>query len=182
MLELSRAFSIPCPLQLLHPNFHCKKHKNKFVNQIVMAHRNETFACNAIFMFCKKRRFQQLPCGFMRFHHTTINRLWILFWCNFLLCKHIRGASMNHSLARHGKIICDLLQPFRKISQKVVRISTVIPLFIFVFGFLRVVCTSLLSQVCHFALLLDLLKMQPMSPAVAMYKTSWYQNWMTTLE
>ena len=38
----------------------------------------------------------------MRFHHSTINRLWNLLRCNFLNCNHFRDASMNHSLARHG--------------------------------------------------------------------------------
>ena len=40
------------------------------------------------------------------------------------------------------QIICELRQPFRKISQTVVRISTVIPLFIFVFGLFEVIRTT----------------------------------------
>ena len=62
------------------------------VNQVVMGHRSETFACIAIFMFCEWRRFLSLPCGFMRFHHTTINRFGNLLGCNFLLRSHLRGA------------------------------------------------------------------------------------------
>ena len=41
--------------------------------QNVMGHRRETIACNAIFVFCKLRRFHSLPCGLMRFHFSTIN-------------------------------------------------------------------------------------------------------------
>ena len=48
------------------------------------------------------RRFHSVPCGFMRFHSATTNRLWNLFGCNFLLCSHLRGASMNHPFARHS--------------------------------------------------------------------------------
>ena len=52
--------------------------------------------------FVGGRRFHWLPCEFMRFYFSTINRLWNLLRCNFLLCNHFRGASMNHSHARHG--------------------------------------------------------------------------------
>ena len=32
------------------------------------------FACNVVFMIWGLRRFHSLPCGFMRFHFSTINR------------------------------------------------------------------------------------------------------------
>ena len=59
-------------------NFHRLGHWNKFVNQIVMTHRSETFACNEIFVIFRKRRFQAMPCGFMRFHYATL-----IFWESF---------------------------------------------------------------------------------------------------
>ena len=83
-------------------NLHWFRHRNKFVNPIVMDHRSGAFSCNAIFMFCEWRRFHSLPCGFMRFHCTTINRVGNLLECNFLLCSHLRGASPSFPLARHG--------------------------------------------------------------------------------
>ena len=50
----------------------------------------------------KCRRFQSLPCGFIRFHYTTTSRFGNLLWCIILLCSHLRGAGMNFPLARHG--------------------------------------------------------------------------------
>ena len=37
----------------------------------------KSFACNVVFMIVRLRRFHSLLCGFMRFHHTTVNRFWI---------------------------------------------------------------------------------------------------------
>ena len=64
------------------------------------------------------------------------------------------------------EIFCELLQPFRKVSQSVFRVSIVVPLF-FVLSFL-VNRDSFLVLDRHFALLLDLLKIDLTSPAVAM--------------
>ena len=83
-------------------NLHCLSNRHKFVNQIVMAHRSETFARNVLFMFCRYRCFHSLSCGFMRFHKTTISRIWNLLRCNFLLCNHFRDASLSFPLAQHG--------------------------------------------------------------------------------
>ena len=47
------------------------------------------------------RRFHPLPCGFMRFHHTTMNRFWSLLGGNLRLCKHLRDA-IRWSFTRHG--------------------------------------------------------------------------------
>ena len=75
------------------------------------------------------------------------------------------------------EIICELLQPFWKISQTVFSLPHRCPSFF---------CFELLVDRAgfpvprrHFALLLDL-KMFLMSPAVAMQKTSWRQN-LTTI-
>ena len=42
-----------------------------------------------------------LPCGVMRFHHTTINSCWNISGCNFLR-SHFRVAGPSFSFARHG--------------------------------------------------------------------------------
>ena len=57
--------------------------------------------------------------------------------------------------------VCELLQQFRKVSQTVVRISTAIPLFDYVFGSLMVIRATLVGLVRHFALELDLLWTKP---------------------
>ena len=62
-------------------------------------------------------------------------------------------------------------------SQTIVRVSMVIPLLLCCFEFL-VNRASFLVRVRHFALVLDL-KMYVTSPAVAMQRTNWYQNWTT---
>ena len=53
-----------------------------------MRHRSKSFACNVVFMIFGLRRFHSLPCGFMRFHHTTIHFLGIL-GCNFRIRNHL---------------------------------------------------------------------------------------------
>ena len=83
-------------------NFHCLRQKNTCGNQVVMSYRSETFARNAIFMFCEWRRFRSLLCGFMRFSNATTKRFGNLLGCNFMLCSHFPGASLSFPSARHG--------------------------------------------------------------------------------
>ena len=85
------------------------------------------------------------------------------------------------------QIVCEILQPLRKISQTVVRISIVIPLFVFflererreVLVYLVCLAPVSLKPDRHVALRLDLMRT---CPATSMLRTNWYQNWMTTLE
>ena len=76
-------------------NSHRLGHQNKLVHHILMSHRSKSCACNATSMFCRYKRFDSLPCGFMRFHHTATIR--------FGNCKHFRGASLSFPFARHGR-------------------------------------------------------------------------------
>ena len=57
------------------------------------------------------------------YHFRRTFRIWVL--------RNVRG----HMHLCFLKIVCELLQPFTKISQTFVRISIVIPLFILVFGY-----------------------------------------------
>ena len=47
------------------------------------------------------RRFNLLPCGVMRFHHTNIQCFGILLGCNFRLRNHFRDAILRF-FTRHG--------------------------------------------------------------------------------
>ena len=102
MLGFSRAFSIPCPLQLLHLVFSSLvAWRNKFVNQIALGHRCKIFACSVIFVLCGWGRFDPLSCGFKRFHHTAKKSFRNLLGCNFLRSL-FRVASPSFPFAQHG--------------------------------------------------------------------------------
>ena len=75
-------------------------HWDELVYHFVMRHRIKSFACNVIFLFCRWRRFHSLPCGFIRFHCTTIHCFGTLLGSNFLLRSHFRDAWLP--FARHG--------------------------------------------------------------------------------
>ena len=76
MLALFKLFTVfvHCCFSICY--FHRLEHKNEFVNQITMGHRSKSVACNVVFMTFRLRRFHSLPCGFMRFQHTTRNCFW----------------------------------------------------------------------------------------------------------
>ena len=73
-------------------NFNRLGHRNKLVHQIVMKHRSKSFACNMVFMIFRLRRFNSLPCGFMRFHFSLINRFGSLLGCILRLRTQFRDA------------------------------------------------------------------------------------------
>ena len=73
-------FLVRCCICIL--NFDRRWHRNKLVNQIVMGHRSKSFACNVFFVNTKLRRFHSLPCGFVIFHFSTINRFGNLLGCS----------------------------------------------------------------------------------------------------
>ena len=104
MLELFRASCIPsfhvhCVFCIR--NFHRLWHWNELVYQVVMRHRSKSFACNVVIMNFGLKRFHSLPCGFMRFHFTTIHCFGILLGSNFRLRSHFRDAIWRSS-TRHG--------------------------------------------------------------------------------
>ena len=73
MLEFSQAFSIPCTLQLLHPES----------SVLEAEEQNCEPSCNGSLKWnfclqCDLRVLYSLPRGFMRFHNATINDFWIL--------------------------------------------------------------------------------------------------------
>ena len=72
----------------------------------------EQSACNLVFVIFRWRRFHSLPCGFVRFHHTTISCLWnlvrciqlrsqlvVLEWTSFLHCMAASTGLSNFLLA-----------------------------------------------------------------------------------
>ena len=88
MLGWSQAFSIPCPLLPLPLDFFRLRHRNKFVNQIVMKYRILTFSCNVFLMNPFRYCLYSLSCGFMGFSDTTESGLcfrclgFFCFWNN----------------------------------------------------------------------------------------------------
>ena len=80
--------------------FHRLEHRKNLCTKFVMGHGSKSFACNVGFMIFRLRRFRSLPRGFMKFHFTTINRLWSLLGYNLRLCKHFRDAIWS-SFTRH---------------------------------------------------------------------------------
>ena len=120
------------------------RHRNKLVKQIVMGHRSKTFACNVVFMMFGLRRFHSLSCGLMRFHHTTIRRVWSVLGCNLRLCKHFRDAIWK-SFTRHGRC-----HRFFQISSRIFQS-------LFVFFIIRIDEGKFLSFSEHYRVLVSLL-------------------------
>ena len=89
-------------------NIHCLKHRNEIVNQIGMGHRSKPFACNVVFMISRLRRFNSLPCGFVKFQHTTILRFWNLVGCIKPRCGYLSAGRAGRTLcslfARHSRV------------------------------------------------------------------------------
>ena len=50
MLATFRAYSVPCPLRLSHPEFSSLGHRNRFVHRTVMTYRIVSFLRDVIFM------------------------------------------------------------------------------------------------------------------------------------
>ena len=115
MLASSRASPMPCPLRLLHQDR--LWHWNELVYRVVTRHRRKSFACNVVFMFLGLRWFHSLPCGFMRFHCTTIHCYGILLGCNFRLCSFVQPCGdLLHGMA--GVIgISSFILAFLRISR-----------------------------------------------------------------
>ena len=96
-------------------------------------------------------------------HFCRTFRIWVLW--NMCKCRHFCIF----------EIISEHLKRFWKVPQTVVRGDCYPSFFYFCFELL-VNRSSFLVRFRHFALMLDL-KMCLTSPAVAMWRTNWYQNW-----
>ena len=97
---VSRLFHSLSSAALASGIFHCWRHGDELVHQIVMGHRSKSLTCNVIFMVLGLRRFCSLSLGFMGFHISTFHCFGILLECTVRLCNHFRGALL--SFARHG--------------------------------------------------------------------------------
>ena len=106
---VSSFFPFPARCSFYVRNLHCLRHGNKFVNQIVVDHRSATFACNAIIVFCRQRRFHSLPCGFMRFHFFNHKSFFEICWDAIPALQPLCGAGLSVPFEKH----CWCQRPFQ---------------------------------------------------------------------
>ena len=71
--EFSLTFLILFSLQPSHPEFSSLGALEKFIHQIVMDQRIESFLRDVIVMISRKSGLQTLPCRFVIFHKTSIH-------------------------------------------------------------------------------------------------------------
>ena len=102
MLELSRAFSIPCPLQLFESGIFIAWGLGiNLWTKLWWIIEVKTLPAMRSSCLCEQIRFHPLPCGFVRFHCTTIFRFGNRLGCSVLRCSHLRGACLSFLFAMH---------------------------------------------------------------------------------
>ena len=113
---VSDSFQFPCwyRLELLLFLIHCSfriwnfyrlRHRNELLNQSVMIHRCISSACDVTFMMLWRRSLHSWPCGFMRFHYTTISR-----FCE----RHFQPKGQTPQLAECQWDIAPMISTWRK--------------------------------------------------------------------